>query len=308
MRYVFLRDITAPGHHHLRQGIKLELPTLTPERRLAPNRESCRRQRVNTGRSRPPFPTYNHSGRVSTPPLSLQPTFMPSDATDYSVILFQDVYFLGILGILSLFAVPRYAARFSNAPEWGYGLMLYKRRRLPVYGAAQSRRSSNSNATAIAEPSSRTPEKSAGSRFAIIRIPAYSTLVPHLASILRWPWSDHLSIANIILLLLYIGGTVFACLWKTSPFNHTIRLGYVAVAQLPFVYALATKNNVIGWLLGGLGYEKVRDVFTMMLNKSDLSSSSTGPIVSSLAGSSLWPISTCSAGFTCGASHIRPAK
>jgi len=49
---------------------------------------------------------------------------------------------------------------------------------------------------------------------------------------------------------------LYAGLYKSSPFSDPVRAGWVSVAQIPFVIALATKNNILGYLLG-FTYEKL---------------------------------------------------
>lgn len=51
----------------------------------------------------------------------------------------------------------------------------------------------------------------------------------------------------------------------SNPFNDPARAGLVAMSQVPFVFAFGMKNNLFGWCLG-LGYEKVRHLFFMLVN------------------------------------------
>jgi len=45
-------------------------------------------------------------------------------------------------------------------------------------------------------------------------------------------------------------------LYRCNPFLDYLRTGYVALGQIPIVFALATKNNILGMMLA-LGYEKL---------------------------------------------------
>lgn len=54
----------------------------------------------------------------------------------------------------------------------------------------------------------------------------------------------------------YMGGILFATFDQSNFFSDPKRAGYIAVAQIPIVVALAVKNNVLSWL-SGQGYEKV---------------------------------------------------
>ena len=53
-----------------------------------------------------------------------------------------------------------------------------------------------------------------------------------------------------------MGLVLFATFDGSDIFTDPKRTGYVAMAQIPIVVALATKNNVLSWL-SGEGYEKV---------------------------------------------------
>lgn len=53
-----------------------------------------------------------------------------------------------------------------------------------------------------------------------------------------------------------MGLVLFATFDESDIFSDPKRAGYVAMAQIPIVVALATKNNVLTWL-SGEGYEKV---------------------------------------------------
>jgi hypothetical protein len=65
------------------------------------------------------------------------------------------------------------------------------------------------------------------------------------------------SLGQVIILLGYFGILLATTVWdNSSPFVDVVRPGWIAVAQMPIIFALATKNNIIGMLLG-TGYEKV---------------------------------------------------
>ena len=59
-----------------------------------------------------------------------------------------------------------------------------------------------------------------------------------------------------------MGLVLFATFDESDIFSDPKRSGYVAMAQIPIVVALATKNNVLSWL-SGEGYEKV--LFNLVL-------------------------------------------
>ncbi|TFK70004.1 hypothetical protein BDN72DRAFT_572361 [Pluteus cervinus] len=59
-----------------------------------------------------------------------------------------------------------------------------------------------------------------------------------------------------IILALYSSCIAYPAFYRSNPFTDPIRAGWIAMSQLPFVFVLATKNNVLGTFLG-LGYEKL---------------------------------------------------
>lgn len=54
----------------------------------------------------------------------------------------------------------------------------------------------------------------------------------------------------------YMGIILFATFNRSNFFSDPKRAGWIAVAQIPIVVALASKNNILSWL-SGQGYEKV---------------------------------------------------
>jgi hypothetical protein len=50
--------------------------------------------------------------------------------------------------------------------------------------------------------------------------------------------------------------TIRSTFYKSNVFTDPVRTGFVAMAQIPFVFAFSMKNNFLGMLVG-LGYEKV---------------------------------------------------
>lgn len=66
----------------------------------------------------------------------------------------------------------------------------------------------------------------------------------------------HYTVVQVFLMAGYSGAILYASFYASNVFSHPKRIGWVITSQIPFVYAFATKNNVIG-LLSGVGYEKV---------------------------------------------------
>lgn len=64
------------------------------------------------------------------------------------------------------------------------------------------------------------------------------------------------SLAQAICGLVYLAAWIYPTFYKSNPFSNPIRTGWVGIAQLPFIFAFAGKNNALGPFLG-MGYEKV---------------------------------------------------
>ncbi len=79
-----------------------------------------------------------------------------------------------------------------------------------------------------------------------------------LASELSTRLAPGYSLAQGICALVYLACWIYPTLYKSNPFSDPGRAGWVGIAQLPFVFAFGTKNNVLGPFLG-MGYEKVFD-------------------------------------------------
>jgi len=64
-------------------------------------------------------------------------------------------------------------------------------------------------------------------------------------------------VLQVVVVVIYLATLLYPALFQTNPFTDPVRYGWIGVSQLPFVFALASKNNVLGLLLG-VGYEKLQ--------------------------------------------------
>ncbi|KAG9310137.1 hypothetical protein JVU11DRAFT_9752 [Chiua virens] len=87
-------------------------------------------------------------------------------------------------------------------------------------------------------------------------MPMLSSLMIPVSNLLHRRVHEHFSVAQVLLMAGYSTVILYAIQYKSIPFIDFDRSGWVSVSQLPLVYALATKNNVIGMLVG-VGYEKL---------------------------------------------------
>ncbi|KAF8443883.1 ferric reductase like transmembrane component-domain-containing protein [Boletus edulis BED1] len=76
------------------------------------------------------------------------------------------------------------------------------------------------------------------------------------ASFIHYRVLGNYTVVQAVLMAGYTAAVFYAAFYESNPFSYPKRAGWVTASQIPFVYALATKNNVIG-LLVGVGYEKL---------------------------------------------------
>ncbi|TCD61297.1 hypothetical protein EIP91_008665 [Steccherinum ochraceum] len=167
------------------------------------------------------------------------------------LVLWINVLLLGVLGLATLLVLPRRLRRFSAGGEWKRGHFLYHAR----VQEPRVRSTSSSRSTLLEQKPSRLQRLSHAIPLGFNLGPS-STFVYKTRHLLRTPIIPGYSLGRIILMLLYFGVLLFAALFRDSVFTNPVRSAWVAVSQLPFVFALAGKNNAFSILLG-IGYEKL---------------------------------------------------
>lgn len=85
---------------------------------------------------------------------------------------------------------------------------------------------------------------------------AWSTILPQMGGFLRHRLDAGFSLGQALILGLYAVVLVYASFLESNPFKDQMRMGTVAMSQIPLVYILGTKNNIVGMFVG-VGYEKV---------------------------------------------------
>ncbi|KAG2040684.1 ferric reductase like transmembrane component-domain-containing protein [Suillus americanus] len=189
----------------------------------------------------------------------------------FQLVFHIDVFLLALSAVFAVFALPRAVARFSRAAEWRHGHILRAiplKRRAPKspMRSVQSPPSGSAAADNLTSDESHTFHSEAH----LIRHPAakeegwslpphvraWSSRVPTFSNILRYRLDVSFSLGQGLILVIYSAALVYAGFLKSNPFVDPLRTGFVAVSQIPIVYLLATKNNILGIFLG-LGYEKL---------------------------------------------------
>ena len=226
------------------------------------------------------------SRRGDLPHHSRSPTsgFLPSVLVqtprfnDARFVLHTTIFLLACFALFAVFTWPRLLTRFSRGSEWTRGHFLYHstkpQHRLPT---SKRRPTISRPLEARYEKGLRAPnsddDHTAVSHTVLVRrewahdptvsLPphcrSWSGIFQRISAILATQLDDGLSLGRSVILLCYFSVVLYASLYKSNPFKDYIRTGLVAMAQIPIVFALGTKNNIIGKFLS-IGYEKVNTV------------------------------------------------
>ena len=173
---------------------------------------------------------------------------------------------LVLLSITSLFVVaklPQVIALFGTTSEWFDGHFLHY---VPYNPSAKRSYPPPSSKTDLASNISHSFQSHATQRVSEKGTPSTKRYPPHVGScikllrpvltLLRLRISPGFSVAQSLIFFIYFICLVYATFYESNIFTDQIRTGEVAIAQLPFLFLLAQKNNVLGLFLG-CGHEKV---------------------------------------------------
>ncbi|KAJ7100632.1 hypothetical protein B0H15DRAFT_456421 [Mycena belliarum] len=181
---------------------------------------------------------------------------------------------IALAALVVVLRIPRAFARLYRVSEWTRGHFLwYARpsapaRRVSVsgwpvpgeytpYPKQQYSKEQGSSQSSHAPNFVATVDTHSGNdAYAPHLEPAPSFLRP-VVSLLRSRVSPGVSVMQVVLCAAYLGVVLYASIYRSpGPFTDYNRFGYIAISQVPFIVGFATKNNVLGSLLG-LGYEKI---------------------------------------------------
>jgi ferric-chelate reductase len=215
-------------------------------------------------------------------------------AVDALTLVFHiDIFLAALVTVFALTTLPRALARFSSAAEWRHGHILRsirlgsgRLRGLQYTPGSQDPTPSNEKEVSrqvaghasssghgclpdgvISEESHTYLSHTNLLRHATTRtlgsvsklpphVRAWSATLPQMGGFLRHRLDAGFSLGQALLLGLYTAVLVYASFLKSNPFEDPVRMGIVAMSQIPIVYILGTKNNIVGMCVG-MGYEKV---------------------------------------------------
>lgn len=220
--------------------------------------------------NQPDYPLSPSSGYTPT-------VWVQTPQSDNARFVLNTTIFL--LACFALFAVstwPRLLTRFSRGAEWTQGHFIYhstkpQRRppapkRRPIISRPLEARyekglrapNSDDDHTAVSHTALvRHADRAHGAKVSLPpHCRSWSAVFQRLSAALGTQLDDGLSLGRSIILICYFSIVLFASLYKSNPFHDYLRTGFVSTAQIPIVFALGTKNNIIGKFLS-MGYEKV---------------------------------------------------
>ncbi|KAG9311375.1 ferric reductase like transmembrane component-domain-containing protein [Chiua virens] len=212
----------------------------------------------------------------------------------FQLVFHINIFICAIVVVFALSTLPRALARFSSAAEWRHGHILRSirlgparlrgmRAKMSYPHVPQNPKSPNEKQLVAGYTSSAGHESQQDdvmteeshtyvSHVDLLRydstrtlappsnlpphVRAWSAVSPPLGAFLRHRLDVGLSVGQGLILGLYATILVYASCYKSNPFKDPVRMGVVAMSQIPVVYMLGTKNNLIGMFVG-MGYEKL---------------------------------------------------
>ncbi|KAF9450866.1 hypothetical protein P691DRAFT_429417 [Macrolepiota fuliginosa MF-IS2] len=193
------------------------------------------------------------------------------------------LFIIAIIGVVFFYRLPRAIALFGS-PEWLSGHILRYIPFGPTRPVSQARRIVQAYYRTYPPPNqppsptlqghdmlSDESHTMANHQQNFKRVDAlghevemqYPTHIASCPSFMRWTLNTlrhrttpNYSVGQVIILTGYFWILIYATFFNSNFFVDYNRVGWISVAQLPFVMAYATKNNVLGTLLG-MGYERL---------------------------------------------------
>lgn len=191
-----------------------------------------------------------------------------SSVDNLRLVFHIDILILSLFVFFFLWTIPRLVARLARPGERTSGLILRSLPNKVSTSNSTGHSQAGSVLTLAAEPRnaylipqislSNTPNKPG--MLPPPRVQSWSSRFHRTCSLLRSPAFPGCSIGRLIILAAYFGIILYAGVYQSSPFSGNIRKGVVAMSQLPIIFALGTKNSILGSILS-ISYEKVH-IFT----------------------------------------------
>lgn len=180
---------------------------------------------------------------------ALQHSAVPK-AESANVVFWVDIFILCFIAICTLFQSPRYFARLLSPDERGGGHFLSRNPVARTVASSPSLMKTSESSADLVERAHSGKLEQRTNAFVPQHIRAWPTVLRTTTAFLRIRFLGRIHLGGTMLLTFYFGLLLFAGLYRDSLFTNQIRAAYVAVSQIPFVVALAMKNNIISMLIG----------------------------------------------------------
>lgn len=191
---------------------------------------------------------------------------------DVGVLVYHTVIvLLALVALVVILRIPRAFARLWRASEWTRGHLLGYQPyagppQVPYVGPGPTLDYSNLKGVGTSQDSHIYETK-----FAVFARESTGAYPPHIeptplflrpvVSLLRSRVAPGFSATQIAVCAGWLAVMLYPAIYRSAgPFTDFDRYGYIAVSQIPFVVAFATKNNILGMFLG-MGYEKVNRTY-----------------------------------------------
>ena len=160
--------------------------------------------------------------------------------SNQKLLLRVNLFIFACMGVWILIRLPRALALFRTSSEWSRGHFL-SRRRASLVTSSSSREFLTTTTTKKYPPHIGTCAK----HLRLFLLPLRSRVLPGVSG------------GQVVVVAIYCYLMGYAAWYDSNVFTDEERTGWIAVTQMPLLFALAQKSNFLSTLLGQ-GYEKVR--------------------------------------------------
>ncbi|KAG8768869.1 hypothetical protein FRC12_005314 [Ceratobasidium sp. 428] len=220
---------------------------------------------------------------MSSDPPSMLPGGQPTGLTNANMLFYIDMGLIAVLGLVTLIYLPRTIARYSTKSTLREGWMLLRgNSRYPpsrLSTVLKNKQLETPNASTIQYPphlQTDTPPAAStmshiygvstindgflaskerlGSGSPPPHVRGYLSRFPIVARVLEYHILGY-RVGQLIVSTTYLALMCFAMFYQSDPGSNVMRAGFVAMSQMPIVFALGTKNSVVT-ALTGISYEQ----------------------------------------------------
>ena len=190
-----------------------------------------------------------------------------SSTFSFDLLYHIDFLLLSITGLFVVAKLPQAIALFSTTSEWFDGHFLHYVPYSPFVNRSYLPPSSKtvlaSNISYPIHSTQRVTEKDTRLKKRYpLHIGSCIKFLRPVLTLLRLRISPGFSVAQSLVYFIYFVCLAFATFYRSNIFTDQTRTGWVVVAQLPLIFLLSQKNNILGLLLG-CGHEKVKYLTTL---------------------------------------------